>query len=227
MIYISLFFALCCCITGVFVRKDTARKTESRVWIISGALLIFTYLIFLLFKVYTGIIFIVALLVIIGIPAAVKFKDYPLILLLNSDTPPIATEKLIVRQNNLLKWSGYSLSMLAIAAYLIYHPAIFARSRLDNDTIRIGGVFGSKFNIADIQSVDTVGVLPKIDRGSAPMPIVGTYKVENEEKKARLFIYNNKAPIIKIRMLDDRLLFFSFRNPNKTMAFYGQLQNTL
>ena len=102
---------------------------------------------------------------------------------------------------------------------------------LENDMICIGGSFGGNFNVSEIKTIDTVSVYPKVGimRGGNGLPgvYVGNFDLANENVTAKLCIYRNNPPYIKLRMNDNRLLLINFKEPDKTVEFYNQIQNAL
>jgi hypothetical protein len=92
------------------------------------------------------------------------------------------------------------------------------------------GKYGSTFKISDIQSADTVSVIPRIIRrgkgGNPPHVHYGNFDLANE-KNAKLCIYLNNPPYIKIRMNDNSLFILNFKKPDETIEFYNQLKTKL
>jgi len=219
MKFLLLFVGLFCCIAGLFLKQDIIRKTEGKVCIISGVLFILVNFIFLLFNIGTHIIFVTAILAIVGISGAGKFNNYRM-----------RFRKLTDKQNNTLKWGCYFFIMFVIGCFMI-GTALVPDVTLDNEKIHMGGMFGGDYYISDVQSVDTVRVYPRIGfmRGGSGFPgiNVGNFDVPNEKMPAKYCIYRNNPPYIKIRMNDNRVFLLNFKKPDKTVAFYNQLQNEL
>ena len=137
-----------------------------------------------------------------------------------------------VNSNNILIFSLFAIVLFAIGLFMIYIMT-FPTITLDNGIIRITGRYGGEFNLSDIQSVDTVKSYPKIvsmQRGSSGFldSYIGSFRVTNEDKTAKLYIYRKQPPYIKIRMKDNSLLLFNFKKqPDKTVEFYNQLKTEL
>ena len=140
----------------------------------------------------------------------------------------ITTDKRI----RILAWSVFSIIILLFTMFFIY-IATFPTITLENDVIRISGRYGGDFNISNIESIDTVRIYPKVGsmRGGSSGFLdsyIGNFGLANEVRTAKLYIYRNNPPYIKIRMNDNSLLIFNFKKqPDKTVEFYNQLQNTL
>ncbi len=141
---------------------------------------------------------------------------------------PALSCKLSKGQNNILKWSIFVIIMLVPVLFGIYadkHPSI----TLENGVIRMGGSFGEDFRVSNIESVDTVNVYPKINLrlggSSFFVSHIGNFDIENEKEIAKLCIYHNRPPFIKIRMKDNRLILLNFYDPDKTIEFYNRLKN--
>ena len=220
MKFLLLFVGLFCCIAGLFLKQDIIRKTEGKVCIISGVLFILVNFIFLLFNIGTHIIFVTAILAIVGISGAGKFNNYRM-----------RFRRLTDKQNNTLKWGCYFFIMFVIGCFMI-GTALVPDVTLDNEKIHMGGMFGGDYYISDVQSLDTVRINSGLGfrRGygsSFPGIRVGTYDMENEKTPAKYCIYRNNPPYIKIRMNDNRVFLLNFKKPDKTVAFYNQLQNEL
>ncbi|MDR1181370.1 MAG: hypothetical protein LBL13_05285 [Bacteroidales bacterium] len=215
-----LFIGLSCCIAGVFLKKDANKKMLGKFLIISGILFIFSALIFLLSGIKTGFMGVIMVVpfVMTGVWIAIKIKDFP----------PVS-DKLTVWQNNILKWCIFSIFMAATILLMVY-AAILPLVTLENGVIKMGGSFGDDFKVSDIQAMDTVSVYPKVGlmRGGSGFFVsyIGNFDMENEEKTAKLCIYRNRPPFIKIRMNDNRLLLLNFYEPDKTREFYRRLKNS-
>ena len=72
-----LIYGLICCITGIIIKKDEYKKKYSKLFIISGILLIPINFIFLLLGIKIGMTrsFIVVALVMLFVYIALKLKD--------------------------------------------------------------------------------------------------------------------------------------------------------
>ena len=219
MKFLLLIIGLFSCIAGIFLKQDAIRKKEGKFWIVSGCLLILVNFIFLLLKIRSSVVFAVSILAIVVISGTIKFKDYRPKFLMLTD-----------RQNNILKWSCF-FSIMFLFGWFMINAAIVPKITLENGIIHMGGIFGGDFKFSNIQSVDTVCVYPRVGfrhSGSGfPGISVGNYDLANENMPAKLCIYRNNPPYIKIRMNDNRLLLFNFNKPERTLEFYSQLQNTL
>lgn len=221
MKFLLLFIGLSCCITGFVLKKADDKKMLGKFFVISGILLILVYLIFWGLGIKTGIsgTFVVVSFVMPLVHIALKLKDFS----------PI-TNKLTIGQNNILKWCIF-FSLVAVPIIFMVNSARLPTVTLDNSVIKMGGSFGGDFNVSDIQSVDTVSVYPKVGymRGGSGFFIsyIGNFDLENEEKTAKLCIYRNKPPFIKIRMNDNRVFLLNFYEQDKTIEFFNQLKNTI
>ena len=218
MKFLLLFIGLCCCSASFFYRKDTNKKKLIRFFFFSGVFLIFFSIVFLLQNLEAGILIsmITVTVVMSLVWYAIRLKDFPRIF-----------RKLTDKQNNILRYSIFYIIILATS--LFFYTSTFPSVKLEYGNINMGGSFGGKFKITDIQSVDTIRVYPKIGLrlgGFAGFGLlVGNFNIKDEEKTAKLYIWRNTTPYISIRMNNNRLFMFNFRNPDKTMEFYNQIKN--
>ena len=198
-------------IAGRFIGKESDVMRSWR--IMSGVSLILSYLALLRSDIKLDVIsfFFIVIIVIILIGAISKTE---------------ISGKLTVRQNNIARWGMWSM-LLIYLCIILKIPSV----TLDNGIIHMGGMSGSKFNVADIQSVDTVNIEPQrgTRHGGASFPggAYGNFKVRNERDIVKFCIWIDKPPYIRIRMDDNRLFVFNFRKPDKTIEFYDQIQNAL
>jgi hypothetical protein len=56
---------------------------------------------------------------------------------------------------------------------------------------------------------------------------IGNFTLANESKTVLLLIYTDKPPYIMLRMNDNRLFMFNFKEPDKTVEFYQHVKDTL
>lgn len=117
--------------------------------------------------------------------------------------------------------------MLVITFAVMYIPPV----TLGNEVIKMGGRYGGGFKISTIQSADTVSVYPKpLHRrggGNGQITHYGNFDVQSENKQAKLCIYLNNPPYIKIRMNDNSLFILNFKEPDKTVEFYNQIKSII
>ena len=203
---------LACCIVGLFFRKDAERKIKSNIWIALGASLILVNLGYLWGKI-VGIILAVTY---VGYTIYYKGEKY-----FNSED---------LHDDN-LKWGGYTIVFIVLILFFSLGGRNLPSVTFDNDVIRMGGSFGRSFNISDIKLVDIASVYPRIGyrRGGSAMngTFIGNFEMENENMMAKLCIYRDNPPYIKIRMNDNSLFILNFKEPDKTIEFYQQLKNAL
>ena len=212
MKFLLLPIGLACCIVGFFLRKNPERKITSRIWLALGASLMlvnFSYL-------WLGIIRTILVIALIIYTIYYKGEKY-----FNSED----------LGNDNLKWGGSSIAIIAVILFFSFAGKNLPTVTMDSDAIKMGGQFGRIFNISEIRSVDTVGVYPRVGfrrGGSAFYPTYfGNFEMENERMMAKLCIYRDNPPYIKIRMNDNSLFILNFKEPDKTIEFYQQLKNTL
>ena len=222
MKYLLLFAGLVCCIVGLFLRNDPEQKTKSNVWLTVGATLTLVMFCYLLAD-FIGII-----IAFVYLFYTVRFKGW----IFFGDNP--------IWENNGMKWNldedniKWWLLTVVFTAFIIllsfllrYIPPV----TLNNNVIEMSGKYGGSFNISDMQSIDTVSVIPKqmYRKGGANGPKIhyGNFEVQNEKGRAKLRIYRNKPPYIKIRMNDNSLFLLNFKEPEKTVEFYDELKNII
>jgi hypothetical protein len=210
MKFLLLFIGLVCWTVGIFlIIKDEQRK-KSSLFILAGGLLIIANCFYLWYSVYNkielGSIVVVTFFIIAFIVGAIFSTGYD-------------------------KLKCFFSSFIPIALILLFTFWKLPSVTLNNDVIKMGGRFGGSFKISDIQSADTVNVYPRvgIQRGGAKLPAIsfGNYALENERMTAKLCIYRNKPPNIKIRMNDNSLFILNFKEPEITVEFFDQLKEAL
>ena len=127
-------------------------------------------------------------------------------------------------------WLG-SIICLALIPFLFFTALYFPSVALDNDIIKMDGKFGATFKVSEIQSVDTVNVIPRVGRRrsgvSSPANLIGNFEMKDERKTVKLRLLPYKPPYIKIRMNDNSLFILNFKEPDKTVEFYEQLKNVI
>jgi hypothetical protein len=219
MKFLLLFIGLGCIIAYFWSRKD-ANKKLMKFFIISGVLLIFFDLIFLFLNLEIGFS-----MLIITITIVMSFVWYAVRL---KDARPLS-KNLTAKQNNILRYSLFYIFIIAFISF--FYSASFPSVKLEHAAIYLGGGFGGNFKIADIQSLDTISVYPKIGirlGGFSGFGLsVGNFSLKNEKKTAKLYFWKNIPPYISIRMKDSRLFILNFRNPDKTVEFYNQIKDEL
>ena len=202
--FLLLSIGLVCCIVGLFLRKDAERKTDSNKWLTLGALLISANICYLWLKIPITIVMICV--IILAVQTILYYERY---------------------LDNLEFYFSYIIviSMILYSSFAVrYFPSV----TLDNGVIKMDGKFGGIFKVSDIKSVDTVSVIPRVVRrrsGSNPSAsLAGNFDMVNERETAKLCLYRDNPPYIKIRMNNNSLLILNFKEPDKTVEFYNQLK---
>ena len=210
MKFLLLFIGLVCCIAGLCLIKNDEQKKKSKWFILVGGLLIIANGFYLRYSVHNKIeisnivvaIFCIIFLIIGTILYYKKWCDN-------------------------LQW-GFS-SFIILALMFLPFGGKLPSVTLDNNVIEMSGKYGGSFNVSDIQSVDTVSIYPKplYRRGGANGQVIhyGNFEMQHEKKLAKLCIYLNNPPYIKIRMNDNSLFLLNFKEPEKTVKFYDELKN--
>ena len=226
-----LVIAVACFVAARFVRKNSDGIYHfclRSFCNISGPLLILIFFIFLILDIglgYRNSIPII-MFVMIGVGLAVFLKNAPLRL---DPYTPVRFDELSERAAGIIKWSMFSLYIFPV--FFMLHTARFPTVKLEEGVIHISGVYGGEFNISDIQTFGTVGATLRIGptrSGNEMFAIYnGIYNLANEKNKVRMFVYNEKGPLIEIRMKDNSMLVFNFKKPDRTVAFYNEVKNAL
>ena len=210
MKFLLLFIGLVCCIAGLFFIKNDEQKKQS-IWLtLVGGFLIIANCFYLWYSVANKIeivsVIVVIIFVIIFIAIYYRGKD----------------------KN--LEWGFASSIIIALILFMTFGGKLPSVT-LDNGVIKMGGNYGGVFKVSDIQSVDTVSVIPRVGmkRHGAGLPTssIGNYALANESKTAKLCIYRYNPPYIMIRMNDNSLFIFNFSKPDETVEFYNQLKEKL
>jgi len=208
MKFLLLFIGLVCYIAGVYLSftKDLKKEEKGRWLVITGCLLIFANCFYLWYRVNNKIEMGIIIIIIILFIAALYY-----------------------RHDNSFRYVFGTLVVITLTLCITFWklPSVM----LNNDIIKMGGRHGGNFNVSNIQLVDTVSVYPRVGimRGGAVLPasIVGNFALENERQTAKLCLYKNNPPYIMIRMNDNSLFIFNFKEPDKTVEFYDKLKNTV
>ena len=134
-------------------------------------------------------------------------------------------------ENNELKVASGSFIIIAIILIITYGIAKLPSVTLNDDVIEMGGKYGGSFEISAIQSVDTVSVFSRIIRrksgNNSPVIHYGNFDMQNEKQQVKLRILFNNPPYIKIRMNDNSLFLFNFKEPDETVEFYNKIKDVI
>jgi hypothetical protein len=209
-------------IAGGFCIKKNQKK-YGLICIISGIMLLLFYLIFLFLDARAEIPLQILHIVIVW--TFVKRSTT------SGGKYSISKEPTSNKQNNIFNWRLFGFLLVPIF-FICILPARFIPVKLDHENISMGGFYGGKYKISEIKSVDTVGFYPSSNfrifgNGSFGYK-KGDYKVRDEKKPVKLNIKRDTPPpYISIRMKDNRLFVFNFKEPEKTVEFYNQIINEL
>lgn len=109
---------------------------------------------------------------------------------------------------------------LAIIAFFSKENTV----QVNNDNIKISGIYGVTISYGQIKSIDLINSLPAIKlrtNGFAlGYTLIGYFNMKNTGM-AKLFIHS-PSPIIKIQT-DSRLYFLNFKEANKTIQCYNEI----
>jgi hypothetical protein len=217
MKFLLLIIGLVCCGAGYHLRQDAERKIISNKWITAGVILIIINLSYLLLGLLQSILVVFILLFILFNRGNLNFWDKDFWDIDFSDMHEV-------------RWVFGSIIIIGVILFttIADRPPV----RLDNEVIKMGGMFGGVFQITEIQSVDTVSVISTAGMkrrggGNPPGSRIGNFIMPNENKTAKLRLYIDSPPYVKIRMNDNSLFILNFKNPDKTVEFYNQLKNNL
>ena len=203
---------LACCIVGLFLRKDAKRIIASNIWLTVGASLIIVNLSYLWLGNFRTILVIALVVNTIYLKGEKYFNSKKL-------------------EDDNLKWVGSSIAIIAVILYFSFAGKNLPTVTMDNDAIKMRGQYGRIFKVSDIRSVDTVSVYPRVGlrRGGSAFysTYFGNFEMENEKMIAKLCLYRDNPPYIKIRMNDNSLFILNFKKPDKTMDFFNQLKNVI
>ena len=221
-----LVIGLTCCIIDLFLRNDVKYKMKNNNLLAIGALLIIANLIYLWIGITS------ALFVILFLIFAIMYKGHKL----NIDFSSIDFNDnmdLGEMKDNHIKFGFYSIIFIPITLFVIFMENYFPPVTLHNNIIEMEGKYGGIFQVSDIHSVDTASsigstsVRRKGMSANPPRCYYGNFALSNESKTAKLCVWRNNPPYIKIRMNDNSLFILNFRNPDETVEFYKQLKEKL
>ena len=137
----------------------------------------------------------------------------------------------ILFENNESNVGGGSFIIIAIILIFTYGATKLPSVTLNNGVIEMSGKYGGSFEISAIQSVDTVSVYSRIIRrrsgNNAPILHYGNFDMQNEKQQVKLRILFNNPPYIKIRMNDNSLFLFNFKEPDETVEFYNKIKDVI
>ena len=195
---------LACYVAGLYLyfKNDAEHKKKSNIWLILGALLMIAGFFCFGYSVHNKIDKTSVVLVIVFVP--ISFYK-------------------IWRGDS--KWVGASIIFILLILFYSFGSKL-PPVTLDNGIIKMEGKYGGVFNVSEIQSIDIISVIPRTgarEGGGSLTTTIGNFNMQNESKRAKLRIYRNKPPYIKIRMSDNRLFIFNFKEPEKTVEFYDEL----
>ena len=202
MKYLLLLIGLLCYIAGLrlYFMKDDEQEKKSKWLIISGGLLVITGYCCFMNCIIPGIIFSI------------------IFILLN-----------VANYHDNASYIFCTLILIAIMLTSAFLGRNLPSVTLDNGVIEMSGKYGGNFNVSEMQSIDTVSVYPRVvsRRGGNNGRIIhyGNFDLSKENKLGKLCIYLNNPPYIKIRMNDNSLFIFNFKEPEQTVEFYNQLKN--
>ena len=139
--------------------------------------------------------------------------------------PVVASKEPWVRATSKVTWIITGLPMVFVAIILVLSfrsPQI----TVEEETVKISGMYGREIPIADIISVDLLDEMPPIaqrtngsDTGTQAK---GHFKFKNGEK-CMLFIHK-KAPYIQLRTTSN-LYYMNFSDREKTVELFETLKN--
>ena len=209
MKYLLLFIGLVCYIIGLclYFTQDVEKTKDSKKFVLIGGLLIIANCFYLSYSINNkiGDMIPIIVLVICFIPITIgHFQDGG-------------------------RFIFGTLVILAVTLLIIFGGKLPSVT-LDNNIIEMSGRYGGNFKISEIQSADTVSVYPRVYRiggYNGPQSHYGNFDMQYEKKPAKLCIYLNNPPYIKIRMTDNSLFILNFKEPDETVEFYNELINAL
>ncbi|MDR2910194.1 MAG: hypothetical protein LBV47_02355 [Bacteroidales bacterium] len=205
-----LFIGLLCCATGLLFRRNAGQKIKSNIWLALGIVLIIANI----FYLWLG--FIRASIVIIIMINTLYYKGEKWF---NSND----------MENDNLKAGFGVIAGILLLMFLSFSGKNLPSVTLNNDVIKMEGRYGRIINITDIQSTDTINIIPRlgIRRGGSATnsSFIGNFEMENEKMMAKLCVYRDNPPYIKIRMNDNSLFILNFKEPEETVEFYDRLRN--
>ena len=206
-----LFIGIACYIAGLFflfLKDGDKQEKKGSQLMLAGALLMIANCFYFVYSISNKIemwLVVVVILFTILTAAAYYYKEKP-------------------------EWSVFSTFFIAIVLHLTFGGKL-APVTLDNGVIKMEGHYGRFFNVSDIQSIDTVSIMPKTvgtrEGGKTLTTLIGNYHLENESKMAKLRFYRYKPPYIKIRMNNNSLFIFNFKEPDETVAFYNRIKDVI
>jgi hypothetical protein len=137
------------------------------------------------------------------------------------------TYKSYFKSISLLKWT-FTVLIIVVPIYFAKKasklPSIYIDASKEN--IVIAGRFGCTISLDRIATIDTVHIMPKVERvlsGSGfYISYIGRFELEGEGR-GRLFIYRENPPYLKIRLQDSSFLYVNFKSSTETRNFYNAL----
>ena len=220
MKFLVLYIGFVCCIIDLFLRNDVKYKMKNNNLLAIGVLLIVVNSTYLLLGLLQAIFVVIIVVLTIIYKGSLDFWDKEFWDVDFSD-----------RQE--AEWVfGSILIIVAILLITFQERNLLLNVKLKDDVIKVRGGYGRSFIVSNIQSVDTVSVIPKVVRRHKGEyypkgNFIGDFTLANESKTALLSIFTDNPPYIIVRMNDNRLLMFNFKKPDKTVEFYNQLKEKL
>ena len=190
MKYLILLIGLACYIVGLYLyfKEDYEQEKKSRRLILTGGLLIIANFFYLWYSISNTI----------GTAGFIIIIVFAGIFLL------------IYKDDNPMRVAQTFLLIVTILVLTFLFSKFPHNVTLENDVIKMdnrlhGNRSGGVFKISDIQSIDTVSVYPRVlrRRGGVDAPGInsGIFELSGEKQTAKLRLYQNNPPYIKIRVV--------------------------
>lgn len=125
------------------------------------------------------------------------------------------------------QWVTVSIITVFVLAFFIL-ISIPAAIEVNEENIKISGLYGDRIPTSDIVSVDILEKMPPIRKrlngSDAGRYLKGHFMLKNEEK-CKIFIRRDLPPFIELRTKDN-LYYFNMRNSEDTRTLFGAIKQT-
>ena len=121
------------------------------------------------------------------------------------------------------------LSLLMVAIFTpIGYAYVESSVIVDNETIRISGIYGAKIPLNQLNEVFLADTLPKISirtNGIGAGTISkGHFHSKSLKRNVKLILHSKTRPFIYIRHADNKYVIINFKKKEKTLQIYDRLK---
>jgi hypothetical protein len=137
-----------------------------------------------------------------------------------------------VRQVNSSKRNQYLLigGIIAVIILFTFYENQDAKITLQNDDLKINGLYGGKIMYENIYQIDTISKMPSIKmrtNGYSFGKVCKGYFRLSEVGTAKLFINFSQTPFIQMKLKNNTLYYFNFKDRKKTIELFKGIKEKI